>query len=174
MKTQLLSLLICCLLFGHAHLDAQTLCGKGEHVAFSCSVSRKVASLCVAGKPNEASTMFYRFGSPNKVELSYPERAILAKKVFTSSPNLYSYDGNVVRFRVGKYMYSLYRPVEVERGGGITVDSKLTESGLTVRRDGKLVSRLICTSSNSGTREWWNIAIQEAALETDAQYLEEP
>ena len=174
-KTQLPSLLVCCLLFGHANLDAQTLCGKREHTAFSCSVGRKVTSLCIArGNPNEASAMFYRFGSPNRVELSYPERAILAKKAFTSSLNLWSYDGSVVRFRVGKYVYSLYRAIEVEGGRGITADTKETESGLTVRRDGKLVSRMICTSSNSGTRAWWYVAIQEAALETDAQYLEEP
>ena len=170
MKPQLLFLVVCWLLFGHASLDAQTLCGKGEDVAFSCSVGRKVTSLCIASRKSydEPAFMFYRFGGLNRVELTYPERAILAKKAFRSSLNLWLHDGSIVRFRVGKYLYSLYG------SGETSIDTKLTRSGLTVRRDGKLVSRLICTSPNSGTSGRWYEAIKEAALETDAQYLEEP
>jgi hypothetical protein len=116
--------------------------------------------------------MFYRFGAPGRVELTYPGQAISAKNAFTSSLNLWSYDGSVVRFRVGKYMYSLYETPE--EGGAIPSETKLTKSGLTVRRDGRLAFRLTCKSTNAGTGTLWYTAIQDAGLETDARYLEEP
>jgi hypothetical protein len=174
-KSRLSLLLAGCLLFDPTHLEAHTLCTKDERIAFSCSVGRKVVSLCHArAKLNDETwVMFYRFGVPGRVELTYPGRAVSAKKAFTSSLNLWSYDGSVVRFRVGKYMYSLYG-THVEGGGAIPVETELTTSGVTVRRDGRLAFRLTCKSVNAGTEELWFTAIQDAALETDARYLEEP
>ncbi len=54
-----------------AEPPAATHCAEGETTAFQCELGAKQLALCWAGKARE-STLYYRFGKPGAVELSYP------------------------------------------------------------------------------------------------------
>jgi hypothetical protein len=96
-----------CVLLGAAAADAApvlNLCDKGEIVAFSCEFkNKKVVSLCVAEKKH----LRYRFGTPDKVESTYPEEG--KKGAFTH----HSYTGNGragtqdVSFTSAAYVYTI-------------------------------------------------------------------
>ena len=54
---------------------ADTLCGAGEQVAFSCRIgkSRKIVSLCASpALTRDTGSLTYRFGLPGRVELQFP------------------------------------------------------------------------------------------------------
>src|SRR5215216_6512329 len=51
---------------------ARTLCDPGEDSAFSCSVGKRVASICTSPTPSDGTSAQYRFGEVGALELQYP------------------------------------------------------------------------------------------------------
>ena len=55
-----------------------SLCLDGETLAFGCRASKKVLSLCRKG----TDVLYYRFGKPGAVELTYPDSPIVSADAF--------------------------------------------------------------------------------------------
>lgn len=73
--TILLSALASCQLSDVAAAPARTtLCAPNESVLFSCNIARKIASVCASPDLTGSSgSIFYRFGTPSRIELTYPQ-----------------------------------------------------------------------------------------------------
>lgn len=56
-------------------VEAKDLCRPDEEVFFSCKVeqSEKIASVCGVVADQAATTLQYRFGTPRRVELAFPQ-----------------------------------------------------------------------------------------------------
>lgn len=127
---------------------AASLCAPNEPVVFACHVGSKMVSLCRPA--DDRGMLSYRFGAPEKIELSYPEPGRQASAAFTvKSAPLVGGGETTVAFKRGAYTYTVYS--RVARGpDGATPEF---EDGVIVARRGKVLSRMRCEDGGEGFRE---------------------
>ncbi len=105
--------------------QAASLCAPDEPVVFACHVGGKMVSLCRPA--GDRGMLSYRFGGPDKLELSYPEPGRQASAAFTvKSLPLVGGGETTVAFQRGAYTYTVYSKVARADDG---------ESGIRGRRD---------------------------------------
>jgi hypothetical protein len=127
--------------------QAASLCAPNEPVVFACHVGGKMVSLCRPA--GDRGMLSYRFGGPDKLELSYPEPGRQAGAAFTvKSLPLVGGGETTVAFRRGAYTYTVYSRVARARDA-----SPEFEDGVIVARRGKVVSRMRCEDGGEGFRE---------------------
>lgn len=127
--------------------QAASLCAPNEPVVFACHVGGKMVSLCRPA--GDRGMLSYRFGGPDKLELSYPEPGRQAGAAFTvKSLPLVGGGETTVAFRRGAYTYTVYSRVARAQDA-----SPEFEDGVIVARRGKVVSRMRCEDGGEGFRE---------------------
>lgn len=127
--------------------QAASLCAPNEPVVFACHVGDKMVSLCRPA--GDRGMLSYRFGGPDKLELSYPEPGRQAGAAFTvKSLPLVGGGETTVAFQRGAYTYTVYSRVARAEDA-----SPEFEDGVIVARRGKVVSRMRCEDGGEGFRE---------------------
>lgn len=113
---------------------ARTLCAPAERVVFTCEIGRKLLSLCATRDLDETrGSLQYRFGTPERVELSHPAKPDHPSRHFTSDRLWSRHLGSLVvdlAFRRGTTGYSVFRHElrgEVSAGVSVDVAGKVTE-----------------------------------------------
>ncbi len=106
--------------------QAQSLCSAAEKSLFSCEIGRKVLSVCASKDLDEKKgTLQYRFGTPDKLDLAYPEKAEHPKKYFTSNRLYSSVEGSLIielGFKRGSTAYTVFtQDVRGKKSAGVTV-----------------------------------------------------
>ena len=127
---------------------AGSLCAPDEPVVFACHVGSKMVSLCRPA--GDRGMLSYRFGGPDKLELTYPEPGRQASAAFTvKSVPLVGGGETTVAFRRGVYTYTVYSKVARAEDGV----SPEFEDGVIVARHGKVISKMRCADGGEGFRE---------------------
>ena len=127
--------------------QAASLCAPNEPVVFACHVGAKMVSLCRPA--GDRGMLSYRFGGPDKLELSYPAPGRQASAAFTvKSLPLVGGGETTVAFQRGAYTYTVYS--KVARAADA---SPQFEDGVIVARRGKVISRMRCEDGGEGFRE---------------------
>jgi len=130
-----------------APLQAASLCAPDEPVVFACHVGSKMVSLCRPA--GDRGMLSYRFGGPDKLELSYPEPGRQASAAFTvKSAPLIGGGETTVAFKRGIYTYTVYSKVARSEDGAPEF-----EDGVIVARRGKVLSKMRCEDGGEGFRE---------------------
>ena len=107
--------------------QAQSLCAAAEKSLFSCEIGKKVLSVCASKDLDEnKGTLQYRFGTPDKLDLAYPEKADHPKKHFTGN-RLYSSAENALilelAFKRGSTKYTVFtEEIRGKKSAGVTVN----------------------------------------------------
>lgn len=145
-----------------------SLCAADEQVVFSCSIKEKIVSVCASSElsPTEGY-MQYRYGRPQKTELTFPEKTV-APNAFTNYIGL-TYSGTSeahLRFIRGNYGYIVY-------SGN---DESGEYSGLVVERNGKIVSNKLCSRNPTPITtiektEFFKMGLPRAESESDYSIL---
>jgi hypothetical protein len=117
---------------------ASTLCASDENTVFSCSTAKKIIAVC-ASKDFAADRGYlqYRFGSPNKVELTVPaDRSVPPAKSALAGRLVFSGGGgDYLRFKAGDYEYVVY--TAIGKGWG-------EKDGVEIEKNGKRLSHVSC------------------------------
>ena len=149
----MLRVVVFSVLFASGFAIAQeTLCRQAEAIVFSCHVGKKVVSLCRTGE--HPRQLFYRYGLPQRIELSYPDSKKNEKADFLASTKpLFGGGITSVSFARGGYQYSVYS--KLGRSGGSSPQERVPEfeDGITITREGKTVRRMVCDDGGEGFRE---------------------
>ena len=151
----------------HAYAGS-SLCATDEQAVFSCSIKEKIVSVCASSEfsPTEGY-MQYRYGHPNKLELTFPEKTV-SPNAFTNYIGL-AYSGASeahLRFMRGNYGYIVY-----------SGSDELGEySGLAVERNGKIVSNRLCSRTPAPITtiektEFFKMGLPRAESESDYNLL---
>ena len=139
---------------------AANLCASDEIAVFSCSIGLKQAALCASADLSEnKGTLYYRFGKPGAVELSYPEANADPHKTFTIA-TIPPGGGDFVRFTTAGTTYSIYSLV-TKRPGHFFVD------GVLVSRGKKVLADLKCHAEALGPDNWGPIYKAKLPEDTD-------
>ncbi len=118
-------------------------CDVGETTVFSCSIGRKVASLCASDDIGPSrGQLRYVFGPMGKPELVYPAAGTDPRKAFTYGllPK-----GDYVRFRNGKVSYVVFSHMQPNIGDF---------EGVAVERPGRPPVTLGCRDGALGQIGW--------------------
>jgi hypothetical protein len=88
----------------------KSLCQTKEKVIFSCSTGKKLISVCSSENLSSAAGYVqYRFGTKEKLELSFPEPQAHPSSFSTGGALMYSGGGGAyMRFNKGAYSYVVY------------------------------------------------------------------
>jgi hypothetical protein len=90
-----------------------TNCVNGERIFFSCSSKSKVISYCASPIKSSSPYLEYRFGSPNKIELSYKVfGSDLIKKIHRADVLGASSASTAIWFTNNEISYILNDPVK--------------------------------------------------------------
>lgn len=87
-----------------------THCAADEKIVFSCSMGKKVASVCASkDAAKDKGYVQYRFGAIGKPEMTYPEKKEPANKNFSLDPSLCVDSPNAagIKFVKGEYIYGI-------------------------------------------------------------------
>lgn len=129
-------------------VQAASLCAPNEPVVFACHVGSKMVSLCRPA--GDRGMLSYRFGGPDKLELTYPEPGRQASAAFTvKSVPLIGGGETTVAFKRGVYTYTVYSKAARSEDG----ESPEFEDGVIVARRGKVLSKMRCEDGGEGFRE---------------------
>jgi len=135
--------------------EQRYLCKAQETLLFGCDSGPKMISIC-ASQGFSATTGYvqYRFGTPDKIELTYPETPSPPKGHFWLSSTSYSGGGEAhLRFTNHGVTYAVFdRMVRTNFTPGEPNDPEMSE-GIVVRPQGKKATRRLCTSSEGGIRQ---------------------
>lgn len=138
MKNLLISIALCGLAgvaFSGSAQAAPTHCASQEKIIFSCSVGKKIVSVCASSLSPDRGTLQYRFGPKGAPELLYPNPATHPKTIAKAGSQPYSGGGaSHLRFIKEGYSYIVYAGI----GKG------WEKEGLVVEKEGKLVSHFEC------------------------------
>ncbi len=118
-------------------------CDVGETTVFSCSIGRKVASLCASDDIGPSSgRLRYAFGAMGKPELVYPRADTDPRKAF--SYGLLA-KGDYVRFQSGSISYVIFSHTRPDIGD---------DEGVVVFRPGRRPVTLGCKDGALGRDGW--------------------
>lgn len=111
--------------------DEATLCQSHEEIYFSCWSGSKIISLCASGNISaEDGYVQYRFGTPDQIELQYPEKPYPPTNNFLISDiSVGNLSYTHVKFNSGKYNYVIYQGFP---------------GGLYIKKKGRLVLNRTC------------------------------
>lgn len=125
---------------------ASSLCTTNEIDLFSCLTGSKIASICLNKDTSEESVQ-YRFGSIDKIELSYPKSPKNSTNKFNLSSTPYPGGGeNRIRFSIGKYDYFIYDTTKREGAGEESYP--VFQSGILVRKGSNTLTLLPCENED--------------------------
>ncbi len=130
-----------------------SLCMPREPIVFSCQIGAKLVSLC---RPSEArKELIYKFGTPEQLDLIYPDRSTGGKGTFrVSSAPLVGGGITTITFRRGAYEYGVYSKVGRSAEGTAPEDRVPEfEDGIVISKKGKRLKQLICDDGGAGFRE---------------------
>lgn len=107
--------------------QAQSLCTANEKSLFSCEIGRKVLSVCASKDLDEnKGTLQYRFGTADKLDLAYPEKADHPKKHFTGNRLYSSVENSLIielEFKRGTTRYTVFtQELKGKKAAGVTVN----------------------------------------------------
>ncbi|EJL92287.1 hypothetical protein PMI16_01090 [Herbaspirillum sp. CF444] len=161
-----LSALACIMLLSDAASAAapeKSLCNAGETPLFQCTIKGKQVSLCSSGAgKDDAGKLQYRFGTAQKIELSYPDTPQPANGKFFRSETGYSGGGEErIRFKNGDYDYFLFERT-VRTGFGNGPNNPEFSAGV-ITRHGKSVTTRLC--SQDGAMQPASSALPEEEFE---------
>ena len=130
---------------------AESHCAPDEQVIFSCGIrdSSKVLSLCASRQlTKEEGYIQYRFGAVGKSEFGFPPSREGSRVRFSYSHYFRAQaDRTEVRFRNGKYEYSVFSDYEGDmrpaiNESGVRISDTSTEEEKTLLCKGKTVNQL--------------------------------
>ena len=127
----------------------KSLCSAGETPLFQCTIKGKQVSLCASGATaTDAGKLQYRFGTAQKIELSYPDAPQPANGKFFKSETGYSGGGEErIRFKNGDYDYFLFERT-VRTGFGSGPNNPEFSAGV-ITRHGKSVTTRLCAQDGA-------------------------
>ena len=115
-----------------------THCSEQEQTVFSCSLGKKLVSVCASSDISPTSGYLqYRFGKKNAPELIFPAttestlRSVVRARTLMFSGG----GGGYLRFINGRYSYIVY--TAIGKGWG-------TKDGVSVEKDDKPIANLKC------------------------------
>ncbi len=158
-------------------VDNKYLCHRDESVIFGCSLGDKLLSLC-SSKGVGATTGYvqYRYGTINKIEMTYPKKLLPPKGYFFLGQSGWSGGGeNRIRFNNGKYNYLIYDTL-VKVGDPPSLGKYKFTAGVIVGRKNIELSRKSCKNLSSGAingNSHENFYIYENEVNID-NHLESP
>jgi hypothetical protein len=127
-------------------IAADSHCTGQEQVVFSCSVGKKIVSVCASKDISPTNGYLqYRFGKPNAPELVFPDstKSPLPRSGIQARTLMFSGGGgSYLRFINGKYNYIVY--TAIGKGWG-------TKDGVWVEKDGKPIADLRCRNIPDST-----------------------
>jgi hypothetical protein len=126
------------------------LCQSNEKVVFGCTAGDKMLSLRASPKFTSTSGyMQYRFGTPTKIELTYPEARKPPKGYFWHSSTLYSggFDERV-RFKNQGVQYLIFDRM-IRTGFDEAGNNPEMTSGVLLRIPGKQDTVRLCTGNDN-------------------------
>ncbi len=115
--------------------QAQTLCVPEEMNILSCEIGKKILSVCGSKDlDSEKGWMQYRFGTPEKLDMVYPEKNVHPKKSFKSNRLYSSAEQSLIQelqFRKSDTAYTVYtQDVKGKKEAGVTVTIKSKDTYL--------------------------------------------
>ncbi len=117
-----------------------SLCARGEEVIFHCGIGRKMVSVC--GDRRGGPHAQYRFGTPGDIELAFPGPG---QSGLTFAREIYSGGGALqLRFSNAGHDYAVYS--RTVRTGFRGRNNPRFADGIMIRRGGRLVANLSCTT----------------------------
>ncbi|WP_215796720.1 hypothetical protein [Rheinheimera oceanensis] len=144
--------------------EPASLCSADEQVIFACEVKHKLLSVCASADVSHTSGyMQYRFGQPDKIELTYPATKVAPQgRFFLSSAGFSGGGANIIRFNNSGYEYLVF---DLMRRTNFTPgephDAEF-HAGIVTRRHGKITSTRSCDNNNASIR-----AVAFDVLETE-------
>ena len=128
------------------------LCLAGEAVFFACSTTKGLAYVCGTKSP-AGQGLQYRFGQPGKVSLSYPAHATPPAGVFHFSSTAYSGGGEAhLVFDNDGFRYVLFDRTTAGDRDAKGHRAHDFSTGVLVKKDGRIVSKLICKGADDTLR----------------------
>jgi hypothetical protein len=144
-----------------------TLCLSDEQAIFSChTATKKIISVCASKElAPDHGYLQYRFGTPDKIEVSVPaDRSISPANSALSGTLVFSGGGgDYLRFKAGDYDYVVY--TAIGKGWG-------EKDGVAIEKNGKRLSHVSCKDepvSNLGVD-----FSSKAGLKEDKSYFDLP
>ncbi len=165
MKTRALLIGSVCLAASVSAHAAGSHCTEAEETVFSCSLERKIVSVC-ASKPltTQSGYVQYRFGGAGKPEFMFPKTDISPKSVIQARTLMFSGGGGAyLRFNRGAISYVVY--TAIGKGWGV-------KDGVAVERKGKTIAHFDC--KDVPVSEMGEAFFTRAGLPEDAQEFELP
>jgi hypothetical protein len=134
-KSALLTLIY--LIAFHANA-ADSHCNEQEQIVFSCSLGKKIVSVCASAELTPASGYLqYRFGAKNALELVLPaSRDSNQRETISANTLMFAGGGGgYLRFINGHYQYVVY--TAIGKGWG-------TREGVLVKKGAKKIANFKC------------------------------
>lgn len=119
-------------------LATESHCSKEEQTVFSCSLGKKVVSVCASKDISPTGGYVqYRFGKKNAPELIFPASTEASNRSNIQARTLMfsGGGGGYLRFINGRYNYIVY--TAIGKGWG-------TKDGVSVEQDNKLIANSKC------------------------------
>ena len=132
--------------------NRETLCKPEEKIVFSCTIGRKIASVCASSEllPNKGY-MQYRFGVPDKIERTVPEQ--YAHPLQTAEAGARnSENGDIagyIKFRSGDYSYIPYWSETKATPDKTAISAWQMSDGVVIEHKNKKISVLQCDNSSN-------------------------
>jgi hypothetical protein len=122
---------------------AETLCTDGEVLVFTCQMSKKIASVCASPQIGpDVGYLQYRFGEPDKIELTLPSvETPPAKSAQSGTWSFAGGGGAYLRFTGNDSIdYFVYSAIGKWGKHGAIQDV----SGISVQQNGKTIQNIKC------------------------------
>lgn len=125
-----------CYMISLSAIASDTHCSEQEQIIFSCSLGKKIVSVCASSdlSPN-SGYLQYRFGERNAPEFIFPVSAEPANRIQARTLMFAGGGGSYLRFINGQYHYIVY--TAIGKGWGV-------KDGVSVEKDNKLIANLRC------------------------------
>jgi hypothetical protein len=144
------------LITDHAAAANDTLCKKNEDVFFSCSVGKKIISICSPQKKIYPAYLNYKFGLPGKIELNVKTSDGKVLTQFYRSEILgASNAATAIWFKAKKYHYVLTNPIK-------------GDTTLEVLENNHSIYKLVCKSDFYGDIDAPNNILEKS---TQSEYF---
>lgn len=103
---------LCIFIYANAYGESSSLCSPNEKIFFSCHIGKKIVSYCESKVDGADKYLEYRYGKPNKIELSYKGGASDSSNKFNKAEVLGASNGGTeIWFKNNETYYVLSDPV---------------------------------------------------------------
>ena len=115
---------------------ADTHCNEQEQIVFSCSLGKKIVSVCASSDLSlNNGYLQYRIGQGNTLELILPNSTKPGQHIQARTLMFSGGGGSYLRFINGDYHYIVY--TAIGKGWGV-------KDGVSVEKNNKLIANLKC------------------------------